>query len=75
MAHECCTCTTKFDESIDIAIGIDMSGSIGNKQGEDFLGEVQGIMDEYQTTTLKYGASILKYITNKTLVQMAEKTY
>ena len=42
-----------FDETIDIAVGIDMSGSIGNEQGEDFLGEVQGIMDEYQDYNIK----------------------
>ena len=42
-----------YDETIDIAIAIDMSGSIGNKQGEDFLGEVQGIMSEYQDYNIK----------------------
>ena len=42
-----------YDETIDIAIAIDMSGSIGNKQAEDFLGEVKGIMDEYQDYNIK----------------------
>jgi predicted metal-dependent peptidase len=35
------------DETIDICIGIDMSGSIGDKQAKDFISEVKGIMDEY----------------------------
>ena len=42
-----------FDETIDICIAIDMSGSIGNKQAEDFLGEVKGIMDEYKDYNIK----------------------
>jgi predicted metal-dependent peptidase len=42
-----------FQDTIDIAIGIDMSGSIGNKQAEDFLGEVKGIMEEYQDYKIK----------------------
>ena len=37
-----------FDETIDLAIAIDMSGSIGNEQGKDFLSEVKGIMDQYK---------------------------
>jgi len=36
------------DETIDISIGIDMSGSISNAQANDFLSEVKGIMDEYK---------------------------
>lgn len=36
------------DETIDVCIGIDMSGSIGDKQAKDFITEVKGIMDEYQ---------------------------
>ena len=43
----------KFDETIDICIAIDMSGSIGNEQAEDFLGEVQGIMQEYKDYNIK----------------------
>ena len=34
-------------ETIDVSIGIDMSGSISNVQAKDFLSEVKGIMDEY----------------------------
>ena len=42
-----------FDQTIDICIAMDMSGSIGNKQAEDFLGEVKGIMDEYKDYNIK----------------------
>jgi predicted metal-dependent peptidase len=42
-----------FDETIDISVGIDMSGSIGNAQATDFLSEVQGIMDQYQDYNIK----------------------
>jgi predicted metal-dependent peptidase len=35
------------EETIDVSIGIDMSGSISNLQAKDFLSEVKGIMDEY----------------------------
>jgi len=42
-----------FDETIDICIALDMSGSIGNAQAEDFLGEVKGIMDEYKDYKIK----------------------
>ena len=42
-----------FDETIDICIALDMSGSIGNTQAEDFLGEVKGIMDEYKDYNIK----------------------
>ena len=42
-----------YDQTIDIAIAIDMSGSIGNEQGADFLGEIQGIMQEYQDYNIK----------------------
>lgn len=34
-------------ETIDICVGIDMSGSISNEMAQDFLSEVKGIMDEY----------------------------
>ena len=37
-----------FEDTIDICVGLDMSGSIGNAQAADFLGEVKGIMDEYK---------------------------
>jgi predicted metal-dependent peptidase len=42
-----------FDETIDIAIALDMSGSIGNAQAKDFLGEIKGIMDEYKDYNIK----------------------
>ena len=42
-----------FDETIDICVAVDMSGSIGNAQAADFLGEVQGIMDEYKDYNIK----------------------
>ena len=35
------------EETIDVAIGVDMSGSISNKQANEFISEVKGIMDEY----------------------------
>ena len=37
-----------FMDTIDIAVAIDMSGSIGDHQAKDFLGEVKGIMEEYK---------------------------
>jgi predicted metal-dependent peptidase len=41
------------DETIDICIGIDMSGSIGDSQAKDFITEVKGIMDEYVDYNIK----------------------
>jgi len=35
------------DDMIDIAIAMDMSGSIGDAQGRDFLSEVKGIMESF----------------------------
>jgi predicted metal-dependent peptidase len=35
------------DETIDVSIAIDMSGSISDTMAKDFLSEVKGIMDEY----------------------------
>jgi len=37
----------KNDETIDVAVGIDMSGSIGDADARIFLSEVKGIMDQY----------------------------
>lgn len=37
-----------FDETIDICVSIDMSGSISNEQGRDFLSEIKGIMEEFK---------------------------
>ena len=39
--------TLKKDETIDIQIAIDMSGSISDEMGKDFLSEVYGIMQQY----------------------------
>ena len=44
---------TQFDNTIDICIGIDMSGSIGDDQAKDFISEVKGIMQEYKDFNLK----------------------
>ena len=41
------------DETIDICIGLDMSGSIGTEQAKDFISEVKGIMDEYVDYNIK----------------------
>ena len=35
------------DETIDVSVAIDMSGSISDAQANDFISEVKGIMDEY----------------------------
>jgi predicted metal-dependent peptidase len=42
-----------FADTIDICISLDMSGSIGDKQAADFLGEIQGIMDEFKEYQIK----------------------
>ena len=42
-----------FDTTIDICVALDMSGSIGNSQAEDFLGEIKGIMDEFKDYNIK----------------------
>ena len=42
-----------FQDTIDLCICLDMSGSIGNVQAADFLGEIKGIMDEYQDYKIK----------------------
>jgi predicted metal-dependent peptidase len=36
------------EETIDVSVAIDMSGSISDSMAKDFLSEVKGIMDEYQ---------------------------
>jgi predicted metal-dependent peptidase len=36
-------------DAIDIAVYIDMSGSIGEAQGKDFLSEVKGIMESFES--------------------------
>jgi len=42
-----------FDETIDICIALDMSGSIGDEQARVFLSEVKGIMDQYEDYNIK----------------------
>ena len=44
---------TNFKETIDIAVSIDMSGSISNEQAKDFMAEIKGIMQEYQDFSIK----------------------
>ena len=44
---------TNYDETIDICIAIDTSGSIMSQQVEDFLGEVQSIMEQYRDYNIK----------------------
>ena len=39
----------KNDELIDIAIAIDLSGSISDRQGRDFLSEIAGIMEQFNS--------------------------
>ena len=36
------------EETIDVSVAIDMSGSISNAMAQDFISEVKGIMDEYK---------------------------
>jgi hypothetical protein len=42
-----------YDTTIDVAVAIDMSGSITNKQGRDFLSEIKGIMDQFKDFHIK----------------------
>ncbi len=42
-----------FDQTIDVCIAIDMSGSISNAQAADFLGEIKGIMQEFKDFNMK----------------------
>lgn len=36
------------ETTIDVAIAVDMSGSIGHEDASTFLGEIKGIMDQYE---------------------------
>ena len=36
------------EDTVDVSVGIDMSGSISDKQANDFITEVKGIMEEYK---------------------------
>jgi len=42
-----------FMDTIDVCVSLDMSGSIGDDQAKDFLGEVKGIMEEYKDYNIK----------------------
>ena len=42
-----------FQDTIDLCIGLDMSGSIGSAQAADFLGEIKGIMEEFKDYRIK----------------------
>jgi predicted metal-dependent peptidase len=44
---------TNYDETIDICCSIDMSGSITDEMGKDFISEVKGIMEEYKDYKIK----------------------
>ncbi len=44
---------TNFDTSIDICVSIDMSGSIGDAQAQDFMSEIKGIMEEFKDFNIK----------------------
>jgi len=43
----------QYQETIDICVAIDMSGSIGDEQAKDFLSEIKGIMQEYKDFKIK----------------------
>ena len=42
-----------YEDTIDIAIALDMSGSIGSREAKDFLSEVKGICDQYDDYKIK----------------------
>lgn len=44
---------TNPGEEIDVTVAIDMSGSISNKQGKEFLSEVLGMMDQFDGYRIK----------------------
>ena len=41
------------ENTIDVAIGLDMSGSISNEMGRDMLSEVKGIMEQFSSFKIK----------------------
>jgi predicted metal-dependent peptidase len=52
------------EETIDVACGIDMSGSITDAMGKDMVSEIKGIMEEYQDFKLKlwcFDTSVYSY--------------
>ena len=44
---------TDYEKTIDIAVAIDTSGSIEERQLKDFLGEIQNIMNQYTDYQIK----------------------
>ena len=44
---------SNFDTAIDVCVAIDMSGSIGDEQAQDFMSEIKGIMDEFKDFQMK----------------------
>lgn len=44
---------TDNDYQVDAAIGIDVSGSISHQMIQDFMGEISGIMDQFQDFRLR----------------------
>lgn len=54
------------EETIDVSVAIDMSGSISDAQAKDFISEVKGIMDEYRDFKLDmwcFDTSVYNYAT------------
>ena len=43
----------KNDDTIDIAVAVDMSGSIGMDDAKTFFSEIKGIMDQYEDFNIK----------------------
>ena len=53
------------EETIDVSVAIDMSGSISDEQANDFISEVKGIMDEYRDFKLDiwcFDTSVYNYV-------------
>jgi len=53
------------DTTIDVAIAVDMSGSIGTEDASTFLSEVKGIMDQYEDFSIHlwcFDTQIYNYI-------------
>ena len=70
MAHWCSTSGTKNDETIDVCIAIDTSGSIRDEQVKVFLGEVQNIMSQYADYNIKIWCFDTNVTTNKIISHM-----
>ena len=55
--------------TIDVAIAIDMSGSIGHEDASIFLGEVKGILDQYEDFNLNLWCFDTEIYNHKTISQ------